>query len=420
LRLVAQLPTDRWRAEAWENAGGPPVAALTAELKAPADSSAQAQAALRAWAQSSSTSVAVAVGRLAAADAELAAQVARRLLLVAALPTDEDARVLLPVWAELDANDTEQGQGSLLAELLDPNHPPGQIRAGALAWLARQPDALTWTLDDAGLMVGTTNSPRSLFSLVPLAQREQSAIATLRSPASARLPQPTTLAMDPTSVRALAGQAIAVSLGRALAMGAGPSVPIEAVVPGLAIPPGEAVLGIVPLTPPGLPVGPPAPDWTLASIREAQTLSVPPPPAAALLLWDPLAQRPVLVFEHEPDRRTVIDAQRPDVLTVYVGPANAPTLIIEVTSLGQARALRGVLSAAPTFAPPATAGARWSVAIPLSPPATGGSLVQLGYTFAPAGGLRCAWPRPLLPWQTQPARLAIDAQAWDQGLTDRR
>jgi|GEM_PF-4139288 len=433
LLVAAELPTERWRAEAWLAAGGPELTPIAR------DAPPQVTAALSAWAQSTSTGVAVALGRLAAADQPVAAQVARRLLLVGTLPTSEDQRVLVPLWADPQSDltaaqrgtDTNLPQG-LLDQLMSPDLTAAQRRDAAQAWLAAQPTLLAWTLDDAGLIDGTTATPRTLVAAITLSAR---GTLQLRPQDASNQLAPTAINTDPTPLLPLRAATIPLSLRRPLRPGTSPIVTLSALFPGSA--PGalpittSAVLAPAPLAPPGLPVGPPAHDWTLETLRALTPL--PRDDCAALLLWDPVARRPVLIFERSAPISTAASTT-PDTLTVYLGPSTAPTLIVQLTSNGQVQTRTGTLPAPPTFAlaAPGSTQPRWSVAIPLAPLATlappasvtadqqqpaAPTLIQLGYTFTPADGRRAAWPRPMLPWQTLPARLAIDPAAWDQGLT---
>jgi len=54
------------------------------------------------------------------------------------------------------------------------------------------------------------------------------------------------------------------------------------------------------------------------------------------------------------------------------------------------------------------------VMLPLPPDAIEpGGRLRVGLTRTDATGRRTAWPRRLLPWDSEPGRLAVDLNAWD-------
>jgi hypothetical protein len=109
-----------------------------------------------------------------------------------------------------------------------------------------------------------------------------------------------------------------------------------------------------------------------------------------------------------------------EAVRLYFGPSDRPIAALKVDLNGT------ITSELPTDplmppemkAPPGrtdiTRGAdRWSFRISLPPGAVErDGTVRLGLTRVDSFGRRSAWPRPMLPWQTEPGRAALDIGAW--------
>jgi hypothetical protein len=119
-----------------------------------------------------------------------------------------------------------------------------------------------------------------------------------------------------------------------------------------------------------------------------------------------------------------------DRLTLWFGPAgaggSASAATLSVTDTGEITWRVGGGRGGPAMQGAGTARVtrlsdRWIVWIPV-PPAVieraaareGGAsgVVQIGVVREDARGVRTAWPRPMLPWSTEPGRVASDLSAW--------
>jgi len=56
--------------------------------------------------------------------------------------------------------------------------------------------------------------------------------------------------------------------------------------------------------------------------------------------------------------------------------------------------------------------AAWSAWVPIPASVQAGRLVRVGMQRVDARGVRSAWPRPMMPWQIEPGRVALDLGQW--------
>ncbi len=102
---------------------------------------------------------------------------------------------------------------------------------------------------------------------------------------------------------------------------------------------------------------------------------------------------------------------------VYLGPFEKPTHVLHVRPTGQV--IDQVTSSVSSVRVVRTPGAgpdkptRWLAIVPIPDDAIENeTIVRLSLTRISPTGVRSSWPRAMLPWQSEPGRLAMDLGAW--------
>lgn len=329
-------------------------------------------------------------------DSDLAWRVKQRLTGV----MDFGEGVVAPAWptdhAILDL---------LLADLLDPVLSPSQRARRAAEWLEAQPPALAWVADDAGVLDARKGLGIASVAIANLGERPTLAWAE----AEGERREPDLLPAPPATVVRV------------------PVTPIDDSRPGQAPSLVSAHLGRwsrdlrvvtrpIPLVPPGLTIGPLLPDLTIQSwLEESRAVSVLAAWATVARLHSPPAPsnapRP---FELYVECRSTADASttNDDEVRVWIGPTRSPFAVLRVSASGT---LVDELNPAspPASLPIARTDAGWSFHLPIPRDAIErDGLLRLALTRTDARGRRSAWPRPMLPWQREPGRIAVDTTAW--------
>ncbi|MDP1662586.1 MAG: hypothetical protein Q8L55_11795 [Phycisphaerales bacterium] len=392
LRAPLATPGDHWRAALLLRAMNPSTPAA-ADFE---------PAALNTLARQQGDMWAGAIGRLARADTPVALQVARRLVQVAYLPTSDRSGGWGVLWCDADPRFLD----SLISA------PPGASVTAAKSFLAGQPQALAWVVDDAGLRDPFSGGPRSTLGLISLSeQRTNAAVAFGDRPPG-----------DPVPLRPLIGQALGGAGGQD--QRGGPVVATMTAGPvSIAVPVGSTPVAA---SPPGVLIGPFFADWTLRSFRDQQPRrtdgiagSLVPSAGAGGVSGG--AGTPAagwtLYLECRGALGDDVDGER---LRVWVGPSAAPTVAIDVSPL-EAASVRDVdvrVDSAPSV--PVVIGriaGGWCATVSLPATAVDSSgLLRIAVEHLNSAGMRSSWPRPMLPWQPEPGRLAIDAAAWNREL----
>lgn len=385
-------PTIRWRAE---------LALARLGLDPPPPS--WSDAVLKAWEEQSHARWHAAERRLRAAD-PLAAD---RLIdaLTRWLITADSA---LPAWPTRakDIND-------LILAILRPGASDETVRRTALAFLERQPQWLAWVADDAGGIIGGSITVVNL-SATP-------ALLSVRAPTGpweahgmlgpgqlSRVPTPSSPAASP------APTVWEVRLG-----GRTRALPITT--------------SAIPLTPPGMTIGPFWHDWTLDGLIAGTGQSPSPGQTGwigGLIHRDPRLDTPsstssgwVVYIEVRRPPCDLPDLGRPapaiDSVRLSFGPTNANRAVATVRCTGPTTFDLGTPGQSAILN---TETDRWAFTLPidsawLEPDGT----LLIGVESLPNDGHRATWPRPRLPGQQAVGRVRIDPAAWHlQSAIDRR
>lgn len=440
IAVEAESPITRWRWRLLVD-GLDPARADDASGPAPF-----ADLAIEALARQNEDRWRVALAWLWFADASVAERVKRQVAAVARFATpgvaSPSAGRLAPIWttdhAVLD---------QLLADLLDPRADPATRVALARRWLDEQPPAAAWVHDDGGVLVwpspdaratSTAPAPAPTPAPTPTIVATIGVVNMLDRPTlawtSLGVPDP---APDLVPVPSMAGTLLSRPITRDLATTrakpttstvAAPDATLEAHLGSLRVPlPVRAAP--TPATPPGVPLGPLRQDWTMRRFQgepDPRGSSLGIEWSAGALLhrapvgspsrWEVFVESRTPAPDNSPNTNPIADAEAAnESVTIYFGPSGAPRAVIRVSRGGAAVASGPASAAFPTTVAIAQHADRWTFRLPVpSQVIDEGDIVRIGLTRSDALGRRWAFPHPMLPWEIEPARLAIDLAAWDR------
>lgn len=381
LRVPLATPGDHWRS-----------ALLLRALKPSTPAAADFQpAALNTLARQQGDMWAGAIGRLSRADTAMGLQVARRLVQVGYLPTADSGGSWGVLWCEADPH--------VLDTLI--TSPPSGLVTAATSFLAGQPSALAWVRDDAGLRDPTAGASLATIGVVSLF--DQRAIGSLSLAGQAP--------GEPTPFRPFIGQLLSAAPVQQR-VGGGSLATVKLGATTLTLPVGTTP---TPAAPPGVLLGPFFRDWTLASFRRQQPVQIGGVAGSLVLSGGTGAAAGAktawtVYIECRTDAGADIAAER---LRVWAGPLGSPVLAIEVGPEGAVVSRAG--AAPPTAVSRIPGGWCTTVTLPAAAIENSGTL-RLSIEHTASNGMRSTWPRPMLPWQTEPGRLSIDTAAWNREM----
>lgn len=355
----------------------------------------------------------VALSWLWAANTDVASRLRHRLAAV----IDFGDGVYAPAWPT-----DHQRIDQLLAGLLDPRISPGRRAAIAEQWLREQPGAVAWIIDDGGTLDQQRTIVLPTLGAANLQDRAALAWSALGTAGATSQPGPD--ALHPIGALSQVASLVAPATPEDIAS-------LQRV--------GEVAANVgswsarlpvncrpQPISPPGLVVGPLLGDLTM---REWLAGRVSPSrggvATAALLQRSPSRLGPdgrespqtwELVIEcRVAPGAGAGEGDSRDEVRVYFGAFGQASAVVRVTSSGQAEVLRGGGSPETHWS---REGDTWRVRLALPAGAVeADGLVRLGVVRTDRFGRRSAWPRPMLPWQNEPARAAIDTRGW-RGSTE--
>lgn len=386
---AGSTPSVRWKAVVIRAALGQP-GALPSLGSVAADTRAEQLMAL--WA--------AALANIAAADRQTADALASRLLMVAAIP-DEDQERWVPLFAE-------PGEADLARLLIAAPRDSGTTAA---AMLAAAPANLWWVADDAGLRDVQTGHAVATVGLLNLSASPIKAVVAASGDQARG---------EPVVLRPLAGDRVPLALPPAsgitvTAAGVARTLPVAS--------------RPVPAVPPGVLIGPFSRDWTADSFTaQAVTVertiagSITPGEGGAWTLYIECraggAAPPVLLGELGPVR---VDDPAGESVRVWLGPVGAPAQCLEVRPDGQTRRVRPDTQITDAAVRTSRLPGGWCATVQIPPALVGDDgLLRVAIEHRSALGLRCAWPRPMFPWQQEPGRIVIDTGAWDRSISPGR
>ena len=318
-----------------------------------------------------------ALSRLTTADGALASRLAASLGRVIQI----DGRAV-PAWSA-----DHRRVDALLSALLAPEADDAQLKLAAESWLADEPDAVAWVIDDGG------DERPSLIGIANLT--DVRAAASISANGAVEL--------------AVVEARQAIQLPIAQPSGA-PSVRAEVRV-------GESVIALDLVTepiacePPGVRMGPLLPEWTLPEWLGERAPSVDVGWATAGLL-QPRPGRSG-AWEVFVECRAAQNGE--DTVVLTLGPPAKPHGAVRVSRSGAVEgsgALAGVKGSVREEMD------RWTATLELPSGAMAQSVVTIGLERVDARGHRSTWPRRVTPWQRQLPGGEIDLSSWG-GLENR-
>lgn len=336
-----------------------------------------------------------AVLRLRRIDGELAGAIVRRL-------DGRIERLAAPVWVDSPESLLQLRSELLAHDLADP-----EVARRARAWLEAQPPAAAWVIDDAGLRDAESGVPILTVGVINL--RETMSAVSVRLEGAPPAEQEF-VTLDPytfarVTVPGAEGVGDAMSY---VTVRCGPwtkRLPVAA--------------AAIAARPPGLAIGPLAPDRTMGDMAIAAEPTVLGSPVVASLerTFGRLyrggdASKPAagvgwtVYIECERTSHESAD----DAVTILLGSAGADERRIQVRRANADRPPAGVR---------VVEGAdRWMCWVPIPAEAIErDGRLRIGVVREIASGERSdsrrgAWPRPMLPWDASPGRVLVDLGAW--------
>lgn len=378
LRPLASDPSQRWRVRLLLDRVTP------AELWGANPPSEIPGRAVEAWATRKEECWRVAIEQLRQVDPVLSSDLLHTLTAIVAVPSG----AVVPAWP-LDDIGTER----LLRSLLDPGETRSRKAELARAWLAGTPPGVAWIIDDAdqaGPTIGVaeisgrrTNVTLGFGALTTAITRTVVAHESITT----RVPIPAR--DDPDNTPDLTGVDIATDRWKRRV---------------------AVITTPVGVKPPGLLTGPFFRGWTHASWLGGR-----PAPATGLLATTAMLQPGAeagswQVFLQCASR----GSEAPDdTINLWFGPFDDPACRIVIERDKEATLqLRGQ-APAPVNVRTTHADDSWSVLVDVPDSAfdAGRTLLRMGVDRT-ARGETASWPRPMLPGQIEPGRLAIDLSTW--------
>ncbi len=332
----------------------------------------------------------IALARLWSADPGLSLRVRQTLAGAGRFPigAHPDEAAVVPMWTADD-----RAASRLLSMLLEGD--AASRAARATRWLLDTPKLTMWVIDD-----GITGGSASIGAMY-LDAGDTTAIP-LAGPGET--PRPVLLATRKESILRPAtrpADRAGVSLFEARIAGR---------VQRIAYSPGP-----VPLEPPGESIGPVWADFSMSTL-----LHEPDDEQLMRLAGSSLAGR-ITKTPTGPGWMVFLRAETPGTVRLWIGPRGHAAGVLSVgveggvdvqrfgpagDRLGEPSVVRATDTAGVT---------RIEITLPEGSVEPDGTL-HLGLEFEDGRGRRFAWPRPMLPWQIEPARRVLDTRAWMGGL----
>ncbi len=300
---------------------------------------------------------------------------------------------IIPIFAPLDSYADD-----LLDDLLDPRKSDAQRVSIAQAWLQSQASAVAWVIDDAGRADALTDAARPTIGIVSLPDDDQP--RALRLGGAAR-----SAAVDSVPPRVASGARPDMVQQHASGV-VGVNVELGAWSTSLGV-----ASGALPVTPPGLTIGPLRRAWTMQSWRDGRLDVDASPPSDALCA--------AMLHRAGKGWRLYVECKFPpgsapagELVRLWIGPFAAPTSVLAVTSDGRVNPELGGSDA--TWTDVGLSDDRWTFDLDLPAGAVSDDgVLRLAIEHIDAFAERTSAPRRMLPWQREPGRLAIDTRAWE-------
>lgn len=316
----------------------------------------------------------------------------------------------LPLW---NADNTDLSR--LAHDLLSPYVDDDTRVLRAKAWLETQARAVAWIIDDQGTLEAGTD--RFLPTLGVLSLPSEPGNSLLRIDAGLASPiletiSPNTLQqiqipLEPIEVSKLSPQIATTRIDLRLARWSQSN---------------DLIASRVPAGAPFVRIGPLLADWTMGSLlnnRPLEHASISPDRMTSGILWrtiTPNRSNPRAGWRLFFECAATNPGERPDALTVWIGPREYPTAAWRITpdALVETIARNGSMIVPQPSVETRILADRWIAQIDLPDIVfdQDGQLM-LGIERTDADGVHSAWPRRMIPDQHEPGRLIITPDRFD-------
>lgn len=405
LRGDAADPQKRWRVRLLAQRYG--ASALWGERMAPGFGGAASTMSepLEAAAEQLELNVRSAIDALRKHDRGAALELLNRLTAVVRTPDG----VLLPAWPSGD-----EGVTRVVVTLLTPGMTGSARVEAARRWLDETKAAQVWMIDDIG---AATVSPARFEPSVGVADLAGSGGRAWATTSAAFRGQELEVAVPPShAVRLRMAMPLDVEGGRPM-VEAGLNVSGSARGEAVSLAP---IVGRVKVRPPGFALGPVFEPWTLGSWRARSAIPTGDVRGATVVIQraagSGVAGAWEAVVRCKPGVETVGDGT--DVVRLWCGAFENARGVVRVSPAFGAEWVRAGAGAGERGARlrgdvMKEAGGGWSAVVTLPVEALeDASTLIVGVEREQPAGVRAAYPRPMLPGQGEPGRIALDLSAW--------
>jgi hypothetical protein len=303
--------------------------------------------------------------------------------------------VIAPAWPESDA-----GLDDTLKVLLDDSVDGALAADRVRQWLGAQPRAVAWIANDSGLL-GTRVLVAELGGVADL-------VAARVAP---------TESCDPATLHPILPRSVAEFDLKCRERPARRAIRVQVGDWSTTL---DALAAPTDVSPPGLRVGPLMLPHSMRSLLASQVTLPDSAHATAALIRRKASSDEWQIYAEclSPLREREDSAARAnDALRVYFGLRESPRAVLEIRADGSATLrLGGENGDGASLAIGATVredSDRWVAFADVPPDAfePNGTLI-VGFERVDARGVRSVWPRPVLPWEDTPSRVAMDPSTW--------
>lgn len=345
---------------------------------------------LEAWALQIEHRWRTALHQLAQSDEQTAADLLNRLTAVVELPGEVREPAVLPIWPG-----RRGGHWELLETLLHPGLPASARVDATRDWLKRVPASAQWVIDDTGGQV-PTGVTWATVATVDLTGQDGIASA---APGIGTASNSTTLPGHTSHVfRTL------------LPVADGELINTVRLRSRAGVRDLTTLRGHIPVTPPGLKIGPLLAGWSAPGLLANQPTPPLTGPRTFALLHRGQSDAWEIFIECERGETTGRDI---DTVQLWFGPRFDSRSVISIDPGGGAVIERSGRSSSWPGVITEQKSRSWTALVPVPSDAvlSDGTLL-FGMSRSDGTGLMSSWPRPLYPGQVEPGRVVIDLNYW--------
>jgi hypothetical protein len=298
--------------------------------------------------------------------------------------------------------------------LLDQRRDARDRRNAVQVWLENQPASLAWVADDAGAIVSPDEQPRTRLAVVNLGIANLTSVPVVAwgGKLADQTAEDASQLLTYVEPRSSANLHVRCDVDSARDLPPGqfpPPVTLAAHI-GDDIVMCDAFASPIAVRPPGFVIPGLVADWTAVSLAAAARENAAAPPIDA-------RTRGMLDRDENNQWTLRIDvadvATSEQVIRLWLGPRRenqTPSAEVRLRPAG----LDPLIADGPIQASATRTTEGWVLRFSVTPrDIDHDGILRLAVERIGSGG-RVSWPRPMLPWQMEPGRFALDLKAWDQ------